>query len=381
MEFYVLDNNFLKTETIDNFQSMVWTERFNTPGDFELVVPATVDNINQYAPETFLSKNESKEIMIIDTQKIKNNQLTLTGSSLMGFLDNRVHGYGYFFGAYPTFLAPYNDDWAAGYAGLVIKSIMENMLINNWGPGYGTPDLDDIPNLSTGPYAYGIDRPGSISLPRGDLLTTITTLAQLDSLGFSIYLDSVTPGGSPPYSIKFKTYEGLDRTTNQSTNPPIIFSEELGNIEDLEEVRSIKAYKNVCYVQIPNEIRIARPEALRLQAYFRVESEPNPPRLGWQARSMRIAPTDMPAYTTEAALINNLTLRGQAALAQTTKQQLIDGNIIKMPSTLFGVDYSMGDIVEIRSSYGITHKVRITEYIWSKNETGEKEYPTFEIVA
>ena len=41
MEPYTLNRNFLKQDVIDEFQSIIWTERYYGDSEVELVVPAT----------------------------------------------------------------------------------------------------------------------------------------------------------------------------------------------------------------------------------------------------------------------------------------------------------------------------------------------------
>ena len=41
MDLYVLNSSYEKIAVIDNYQSIIWTLRYFTPGDFELYTPAT----------------------------------------------------------------------------------------------------------------------------------------------------------------------------------------------------------------------------------------------------------------------------------------------------------------------------------------------------
>ena len=46
----------------------------------------------------------------------------------------------------------------------------------------------------------------------------------------------------------------------------------------------------------------------------------------------------------------------------------------------YGVDFFMGDIVQIANEYGHETKSRIVELITSESEEGVSTYPTFEYV-
>jgi hypothetical protein len=44
---------------------------------------------------------------------------------------------------------------------------------------------------------------------------------------------------------------------------------------------------------------------------------------------------------------------------------------------LYGVDFYMGDIVQMVTEYGLEGKVQVMEIIQTQNETGISIYPTF----
>ena len=46
MDIYVLNSNFEKIGVIDAYQSVIWTTRYFTPGDFEVYIPADKDLLN-----------------------------------------------------------------------------------------------------------------------------------------------------------------------------------------------------------------------------------------------------------------------------------------------------------------------------------------------
>lgn len=43
MEIYILDEGFYETDVIDSYESLIWTERFDSLGDFELVMHPNED--------------------------------------------------------------------------------------------------------------------------------------------------------------------------------------------------------------------------------------------------------------------------------------------------------------------------------------------------
>ena len=89
MEPFTLDRNFQKQSVIDNFGSIIWTERYYGDSEVELVVPATQEMYQKLPLGTFLSLEESDEIMSLESLKIDNGNLKFTGISLLSWMNNR----------------------------------------------------------------------------------------------------------------------------------------------------------------------------------------------------------------------------------------------------------------------------------------------------
>jgi len=89
VELFTLNRQFIKQYEIDKFTSAIWTERYYGDSEIELVVPATLDMIQQLPVGTFVGLVGSKEIMMIDTADNESGQLKVTGQGLLPFLNNR----------------------------------------------------------------------------------------------------------------------------------------------------------------------------------------------------------------------------------------------------------------------------------------------------
>ena len=96
MEIYLLDDNFFEiAPVIDAYKSLIWTERFDKLGDFELVM-APDENLKRYMTEgRLLSITESNRMMVIE--KIRETPgdggeitVTYSGPSFERILDGRV---------------------------------------------------------------------------------------------------------------------------------------------------------------------------------------------------------------------------------------------------------------------------------------------------
>ena len=78
-------------------------------------------------------------------------------------------------------------------------------------------------------------------------------------------------------------------------------------------------------------------------------------------------------------LTTALTQRGLAALAGQAPTYSFDGETPGTGGYTFGVDYLLGDVVEERDTGGFGNQMRVTEIIFTADNTGEKVYPTLSI--
>jgi hypothetical protein len=166
--------------------------------------------------------------------------------------------------------------------------------------------------------------------------------------------------------LYFNVYSGNDRTTSQTVLPPVVFSPELDNLEDVSELTSIAQYKNVAVVFAPNGV---------VTVYA---AGADASTSGFARRVIYVDASDV-TLAAPAALTAELTLRGQQALSENTSLSAFDGEIPQFGSYRYGVDYDLGDLVEVRNSDGITNNMRVTEQIFVSDSQGERSYPTLAI--
>ena len=93
---YVKDASTMQIIRIEEqFLSLVWTERYQSYGDFELDIPLSVANFDVYKYGNYLQFDESQETMLIENievdDSIEDPMLKITGRSLTCILDRRVN--------------------------------------------------------------------------------------------------------------------------------------------------------------------------------------------------------------------------------------------------------------------------------------------------
>ena len=81
---------------VEDYDSLIWTERYNDVGDFELIVRMTIENYEMLALDRTLSIPDTTKRMIIESHEIKESDedgtssLILKGRSLEAILDRRI---------------------------------------------------------------------------------------------------------------------------------------------------------------------------------------------------------------------------------------------------------------------------------------------------
>lgn len=95
MELFTLDGAFQLYDLIENYKSLVWTERYSSSGDFELKSNEVAATIKQLPLESFVTLRESTVPMIVEAHKIEKKknaapEITVTGRSFETVLERRA---------------------------------------------------------------------------------------------------------------------------------------------------------------------------------------------------------------------------------------------------------------------------------------------------
>lgn len=360
MELYILDDLLRRTTLFDIYESLIWTERYNTAGDFELVIASTSDTRRVFAPNTLLGINRSNRVMKIETIQNKVDDsgralLTVKGPSLEDMLADR--------GARPsldnlttTEKWDVGPDVPAAVARLIFKRVCVDGAISA---------ADIIPFYTAGSLypAETIIEPDDqimVSLGIDSVYSALVSICQAYNLGFRLYK------GPDTSKIYFNVYTGNDRTSGQTTFAPVVFSPSMDNLTNVTELTTISDSKNVAYVYGKNGTRIV---------YSAGASETT---TGFARRVLMVdaGDIDLPAG---AELDAALDQRGVQELAKNKLTSAFDGEISKYSSFQYGRDYELGDLVEMRNSDGITNQMRVTEQIFVDDIQGERAYPTLSV--
>jgi hypothetical protein len=377
MEPFTLDRNFQKQSIIDGFTSLIWTERYSGDSEVEMVVPATSSMIAMLPKGVFLGIDESDEIMILETVNIEEGKLKLKGISLLSWMDNRF-----------IRVSPVHEDkyWyiSGGTAGWTLWVIINYMccygspyLNGTFDMGIPNPERFVVPGLGFGDY----DKSGpniEVAVPYGPVYKAMKEIANTYQLGMQITLDSVTDNS---YFLGFRSYKGVDRTTEQTEYPPVRFSPQLDSLTDVKELDSIAALKTLVYSFAPGlKAEEGQPSLTTIPG---VSSLPGTQYTGFDLRASLLfaddISTDKVGGDTQT-VVNILNSRAHDELIKNQAVRAVDGQIVPENQFHYKVDYNLGDVIEIQGSSGMVQPSRITEYIRSQDEAGLKTYPTVAVL-
>lgn len=352
MEAYILDLNYEPLAIVDIFESFIWTERYIGYGDFELYIPASAPIIEYIKLGNYVSKKDSERLMIIESIELQTDleagdYYIVSGRSLESLLDRRI--------VYPVVdFTTKNTTIKNAIFSLVRKNVGDQADPNRRFKGLVIDTKTDFETEDYDGYFLG-----------DGLYESIYELCSLAEVGFKIIPDYETKG------LIFSLYKGKDRSYDQEENPWVIFSPSYGNIISSKQLASTKAYKTVAYVSTDDQTTL-------------VQANNGNPGSGFDRREVYLSGSSVSRtnYETEEELSeqqyqSRLKSEAKKTLADYQIEEVFEADVDATRQFVYGVDFFIGDIVQILSAYSTDGKFRISEIMQVHDLTGESMTPTF----
>jgi len=358
MDVTILDSNFNIVGIVDDYQSLIWTERYNKAGDFEIAGDLN-STLAQYCKIGYYARiNKSDTVMVIEgidgQEKIRSeNKLIVKGRSIESILDRRIVW------GFVTLSGNVQD---------VIKQLLTDNVISPSRTERAIPNFifqtNDDANIANCNLS-------SIQFDGDNIYDTVCALCQSFNLGFRIRLLGNI--------FVFYLYSGTDRSCNQTDNPYVIFSEDYDNIIESRYSADKTPYKNVALVngealEQPsgggddhNKFRVIAGDEM-VSGLNRFETCIDSGLSSTDAQTGEQLSTE--EYTQQVIQ------KGNEELAKLQINQILDGKIVE-DYFVYGRDYWMGDLLQYKGIYNISSPVRITEFIRCLDTSGYKEYPSY----
>jgi hypothetical protein len=397
MELYTLNKAFGKQDIIEEFDSVIWTERYYGDSECEVVVPLKKTLIDKLMNGTFLAIDQSREPMIIETFEIQDGQIKVVGISILSWLNNRF---------VRNSVKHRKMNWKIKNQrpGELLWFIIRQMctdkstVIGTNNMGLGSADREKeliIPGLKLDHQDTSGKKVKKILVPYGPVYDALRTIAEQYKMGMQIWLkdDDTT--------LRFRSYKGLNRTSTQSTNKIIRFSPIMDSLASIHEIRSTTNFKTLVYSYASSLEKIDTADRNDIpDTWIQVDNKPGIARrtlstgkfTGFDLRAKLIlvddikiqndlnerddsGPEDTLAGVRES-LMDILDHRADKELKLNNYIRTVDGEVAPTNLFLYGRDYNLGDLIEVQGNTKIVEVSRVTEYIRTQDSTGEKAYPT-----
>ena len=358
MDILVLNKNFESIHLIDAYKSIIWTERYNKSGDFELYTEVSGEVLKYVTKGTYLSIKESDRTMIVSDITISSdielgNFIQITGKSLEQLLDRRI----------VWGMRSLNTNLQSAIKTLLNENVISPSNANRKIPNFVFSDVVDsrITNIKIDKQYTG-----------DNIYTIITDLCSTYDIGFRVLLNNSN-------QFVFSLYAGVDRSYDNTVNPYVIFSP---LFENLVESNYYDTNSNLKTVAL-----IAGEDSGNDRKYVTYSASSD---AGINRRELFVDARDLQSeyyddnneqHTMSSAEYNALlTARGKEKISEYVAVTVFEGEVEPYNSFIYKEDYYLGDIVQIENEYGLGGIARITEVVTSDDENGYSVYPTFEMI-
>jgi len=356
MELMVLNRDFESFYYIDNFKSIIWTDRYSGYGDFKLIVPATSGILEKLQEDLYLQLGSSNDLMIIE-DIIVNTDLNgeiyaeVTGRSLESILDRRII----------WSMTSLNGNFQNSVERLLNENAISPSDSNRAIPNliFKRTEQSDITKLS-----YDVQFTGD------NLYTAIKEMCEYHDIGFQIQRNS-------DGKLEFSLYTGVNRSYNQDINTYVVFSPTFENLLSSRYEKKKSTYKTITRVGGEGQDDVRK---------YEVTSIAKAPINGLDRREIFTDARDVQSKVDDRVLPDSeyrslLRDRGMKNLNENSYSQTFEGEAEATRMYIYGRDFFIGDIVQIRNEFGMEMVVRVTEFIQSQDTGAISSYPTFTALA
>lgn len=350
MVVYLCDENFREVQLVDDYKSLIWTERYDKPGDFEIELSQfTTKYIKTYdeAIGLYLYNPESNTHMIIEQYETKYDietgpSIIFTGRSLSSILDRRII---------------WNQTLLSGNIQNQIIRLLNDAIIN---PSIANRKIEGF-SVSTSEDPFINSTSIQAQFTGDNLLEAIQQICEAYCLGFKISHTSNN-------RFLFELINGTDRSDF------VIFSQNNDNLISTDIYFDESTRKTVTLVAGEGEGNERKTYPVDLMSSLG----------GLDRKEMFTDARDLSTNDGEISLTeynNQLRERGLEDLFENTSKKTFAAEVDNINSYKINTDYFIGDILFVTDAFNFSKKVRVTEFIYSQNNSdGIQFYPSFTFI-
>lgn len=355
VDILVLDKNFDAIHLIDGYKSLIWTDRYNLPGEFELYTEVSGEVLKYVTRGSYLTIKESDRTMIVQDISVESdvelgNYIKITGPSLEELIGRRIIWK----------QRVLNTDLQNGIKTLLNENIISPSDSNRRIPNFVFQSTSDtrITDIKIDTQFTG-----------DNLLDAINTLCVVYDIGFKLVMNKQK-------QFIFSLYAGVDRTYDQTSNPYVIFSPSFENLVESNYYESSENLKTMTLIGGEGEGN----QRYYVTYFASNDTGINRRELFTDARDLQREYTDDNGvdHTYTTTQYNSvLQERGKSKLSECTEIVTFEGQVEPRQSFIYKKDYYLGDVVQIENEYGFRGTARISEVVASIDQGGYSIYPTF----
>lgn len=348
MDLQILNKDLQLVGVLDNYDSLIWANRFRTTGDFEIYCIASQQNIKLLQQDYYVTRTDDEMVGVIEAVNEVNdaeegNYLTATGRDLKQILRRRI---------------VWNQTTLKGTVEDCLRQLINENIIN---PSIASRRIN---NFTLG-VRHGFTETMEKQVTGDNLLQVVEEICTAYDYGYKIKLVD--------NKFMFDVYKSTDRSYEQTTNKYIVFSPKFDNLINSDYASDNTEFCNIALVAGEGE-GLAR----KTTDYYK-DTEPT----GLYRYEMYVDARDLSTNEgeiTDAVYIQQLKQRGNEGLSEVVKQILFESEVQINQLYQYKRDYYLGDIVQIETVRGLTAAVKIIEIIETQDASGYSLRPTFEVV-
>lgn len=344
----VLNESFEKIAEVNEYKSLIFCKRYNEIGAIDLQIEATVQNLQLFKKNYYLTLQNKKSIFIIkaieiDTRQNKDNSLIVGAVDCLSILEKRINThYSY---------KDSNGNIQNVYSGKVENYIRNLILYNFVSPtqnvrkinNFQMTELKNFPETMETPYEFV------------NVGEEVLKVCKTHKYGCEVTFE---------YGIfYFNLYKGLDRSVEQSENSRIVFSPINENLVSSKYSVDVTELKNSV---IPYDSNIETENKYTSSTFTQADNILGN-KSGLQRDEILVDVKD----------VVDLSSTLKTAIAEKKEKIVFEGEVFS-ENYVYGKDYNLGDVVTVQNEFGIKAKARIVEVCETWDTTGYSIEPIFE---
>ena len=366
----VFDTEFNQIAIIDDYTSLIWTEKYQEVGDFELELRYDKKWKDILKQDYYCRIDPSERTMIIEKVQIEHDDdglsvMTVSGRSVECILERRIVWKKRTFGTTTNSetqeetkkTVNIQDSIKTLFNDNIISPENTNRKISNF--KFIASEDSYIKNLK-----FNQDYDGD------SMLDVIEDLCSDKRMGYKILMDDDN-------NFNFQFYKGTDRSMEQTNNEVVIFSENYDNLISSEYYSDKTEFFNTMYVTKSDSSGSGSSKTeVNLDAS---------PAQGLARRETTCSESDLQSkYKTSDN--NSLSSdakksKGRIKLKKDYKiKEVMEGDISYESMFVYPDDYQVGDKVQFIDIYGNNRPMTVTEMVIGRDDSGYTMIPTFEDV-